>query len=80
MEPDEQTRAGSERKKAKTDVSQKLRAAEKELDDLYIEFMTAQKVAKDFNDKFKHAERIFGAKLRRVDAAQAKKACGSAVL
>ena len=80
MEPEEETRAGSERKKAKTDVSQKLRAAEEELEDSYIEFLAAQKVAKVFEDKLKVAERIHDAKVRRIDAAQAKKARGSAVL
>ena len=81
MEPEEETRLGSERKKAKTEVSQKLRAAEEELEDSYIEFyLAAQKVAKVFEDKLKVAERIHDAKVRRIDAAQAKKARGSAVL
>ena len=69
MEPEEETRAGSERKKAKTDVSQKMRAAEEELEDSYIEFLAAQKVAKVFEDKLKVAERIHDAKVRRIDAA-----------
>ena len=47
---------------------------------MLIEFMAAQKVAKDFEDKLKVAKRIFDAKMRRVDAAQAKKERGSAVL
>ena len=79
-EPDEQVRAGSERKKPKTDVSHKLTAAEEELEELFIEFVAAQKVAKDFEDKFKFAERLCAAKMRRLDAALAKKERGSAVL
>ena len=47
---------------------------------MYIEFLAAQQVAKGLEDKFKLAERIFDAKMRRVDAAQARKARGSAVL
>ena len=79
-EPDEQGRADSESKKPKTDAAQKLTTAKDELDDLYIEFLAAQKVAKVFEDKLKLAERIHDAKMRRIDAAQAKKARGSAVL
>ena len=48
MEPDKQGRAGSKQQKAMPDVAQKLKAAEQELDDLYIEFLAAQQVAKDF--------------------------------
>ena len=79
-EPDEQGRADFERKKPKTDVSHKLQAAEEELNDMYIEFLAAQKVAKVFEDKLKLAERLHDAKVRRIDAAQAKQARGSAVL
>ena len=80
MEPDKERRAGSEREKPKNDTVRKLKAAEEELDDLYIEFVALQKAAKVFQDKFKLAERLHDAKMRRVDAAQAKKARGSAVL
>ena len=58
----------------------KLQAAEAELEDLYIEFLAAQRVAKIFEDKLALAQRINDAKMRRVDAAQAKQPRGSAVL
>ena len=80
MEPDKQSRAGSERMKPKQDASQNLRAAEEELEDLYIEFLAGQKAAKVYQDKLKLAQRLHDAKMRRRDAAQAKNPRGSAVL
>ena len=40
-EPNEQSRAGGGREKPMSDVPRKLKAAEEELDDLYIEFLAA---------------------------------------
>ena len=74
------TGAGSKHKEPSGGRSKKLQAAEKELDDLYFEFLAAQRVAKIFQDKLALAKRINEAKMRRVDAAQAKKPRGSAVL
>ena len=72
--------AGSKHKEPSGGFSPKLQAAEAELEDLYIEFLAAQRVAKIFEDKLALAQRINDAKMRRVDAAQAKQPRGSAVL
>ena len=74
------TGAGIKRKEPSGRLSHELQAAEAELEDLYIEFLAAQRVAKIFEDKLALAQRINDAKMRRVDAAQAKQPRGSAVL
>ena len=60
--------------------ARKLQAAEAELEELYIEFLAAEKVAKIYQEKLVLEQRINDAKMRRVDAAQARKPRGSAVL
>ena len=74
--------AGAENKPEKvlSGRARKLQEAEAELEELYIEFLAAQKVAKIFQDKLALEQRINDAKMRRVDAAQARKPRGSAVL
>ena len=74
--------AGADKKPEKvlTGHELKLQAAEAELEDSYIEFLASQKVAKIYKDKLTLAQRINDAKMRRVDAAQARKLRGSAVL
>ena len=73
--------AGAENKPEKvlSGRARKLQEAEAELEELYIEFLAAQKVAKIFQDKLALEQRINDAKMRRVDAAQARKPRGSAV-
>ena len=74
--------AGAENKPEKvlSGRARKLQEAEAELEELYIEFLAAEKVAKIFQDKLALEQRINDAKMRRVDAAQARKPRGSAVL
>ena len=77
---DKEAGADNKPEKPTSGPALKLQAAEAELEDLYIEFLAAQRVAKIFEDKLALAQRINDAKMRRVDAAQAKKPRGSAVL
>jgi len=72
--------AGIKRKEPSGRISHKLQAAEAELEELHFQFLAAQRVAKVFKDKLQLAQRLNDAKMRRVDAAQAKKPRGSAVL
>ena len=72
--------AGIKRKEPSGRFSHELQAAEAELEELYIEFLAAQRVAKVFKDKLQLEQRLNDAKMRRVDAAQKKKPRGSAVM
>ena len=74
------TGAGSKHQEPSGGFSLKLQAAAEELEDLYLEFVAAQRAAKVFQDKLELAQRLNDAKMRRVDAAQAKQPRGSAVL
>ena len=74
------TGAGSKHQEPSGGFSPKLQAAAEELEDLYLEFVAAQRAAKVFQDKLELAQRLNDAKMRRVDAAQAKQPRGSAVL
>lgn len=61
-------------------ASAKLAAAEKELLDLYIESEACEQVAAHFQSKLKMRQALYDAKVRRAEAAQKRKARGSAVL
>ena len=61
-------------------ASANLAAAEKELLDLYIESEACEQVAAHFQSKLKMRQALYDAKVRRAEAAQKRKARGSAVL